>query len=222
MKYLDNYKYSDDYIDGIRYGNPSLQDYHNMRIENYLDKILPQLQSITPPLNSSRATKEELNILIGYGQLQKEDRKEIFDSSLVPYINDLFIRNQPAEQEHIETTTQQIVDDVLPVITKLKYYFNRPRPSQLALYYNLKLFPTYSYFTSSPSYPSGHCTLSQVIGIVLGNHYPHTWGVMQTFMKDVAESRLHMGVHFPSDNNAAILTARAITSSPEFRVKYQL
>jgi hypothetical protein len=215
-------KYSEDFINQVRFGNPSLQDYHNMKIKNYLDQVLPYLTTFHPPGNATGATKNELNQLIEYVSASRPGGKEIFDNSLVPFLNNLYTNNYPEAQADIEATTQQIVNDVLPVITKLKYYFQRPRPLQLAYYFNLQLFPTFSYFTSSPSYPSGHATLAMVLGNVLGNRYPETFDAMQEFITDVSESRLYMGVHYPTDNQMAVIICKAIVTNKEFQVKYGL
>jgi membrane-associated phospholipid phosphatase len=210
------------FIDEIQYGNPSKEDYHNMTQKSYLDRLLPTLRSYTPPKNSWEKTQKELNTLIEFGkQVNEKTRKTIFDTSLVPYINDLFERNG-ADPEQVRKTTLQITNDVLPIITKLKYTFQRPRPFQLAKYYQVKLFPDYSYFVSSPSYPSGHTTLAAVICEVLGNHYPEAFDIMRSFVSEVAKSRLLLGVHYPSDNTMAFLTAREIVANPEFRIRYKL
>ncbi len=222
-----------DFIDQLRFGNPSKEDIANMHIENYLDKVIPELKSFTPPPNNSQATMEELKLLMEYAERYKEQgRKAVFDQSLVPYIDDLFIRNYATdfstneiieeEANKIKKITQTIVDDLLPVITKLKYHFNRPRPFQLAYYYKYKLYPDYSYFVSSPSFPSGHTTMGTVICEVLGNVYPSSYSKMQAFMQEVAQSRLLMGVHFPSDNNMGVLIAQRILKNPEFRMRNHL
>ncbi len=51
---------------------------------------------------------------------------------------------------------QEMYDDINPIIMKLKYFYNRIRPYQLAniLSYSLNPMPTVS--AQSPSYPSGH------------------------------------------------------------------
>lgn len=209
-------------IDQICFGNPSKEDVTAMKVENYLDKLIPDLKNFQPAPNSSQATIDELQMLVQYADMpEPHGRKTIFDQSLVPYINDLFARNG-ADIEQVQQTTQQLVDDVLPIITKLKYFFNRPRPFQLAFYHQIPLYWGYSYFVSSPSYPSGHSTLGLVICEVLGNHYPNSYGAMQNFMEEVAHSRLHLGAHYPSDNNFARIVAQRIFNNTEFRTKYKL
>lgn len=77
----------------------------------------------------------------------------------------------------------------------LKYGFNRPRP-----------FVTYNYLeirqeSPSPSFPSGHTTLTFAMMAALAKIYKKwfltlllvTWAIL------VAYSRLHLGLHYPSD-----------------------
>lgn len=210
------------YIDELPYGGPSKQDWHNIQISNYLDDLLPNLERHRPPLNSSEQTKNELIVLLQHTKGRQITRKELFDRYLVPHLDRLFIDNG-AQEEDVTTTTQNIVKDVLPIITKLKFHFNRPRPYQIAYYYpDMELYHDHSYFVSSPSYPSGHCVMGLVAGHVLSNHYPQSYGAMQNFMHEVLESRLSMGVHYPSDNEFAQIVGQAIISHPKFQRKYDL
>src|SRR3954463_1241147 len=143
-----------DFLDKIKYGNPTKDDLNNMQVKNYLDNLLTDLYKWEPPLNSERATREELNILANYSaQIEKRGRKNIFDGELVPYLENIFVTNG-GNPEFVHEITQNLVDDLLPLITKLKYRFQRPRPFQLAYYYQFHLYPHFSYFVSSPSYPS--------------------------------------------------------------------
>lgn len=211
------------HLDDIQYGNPSREDYIIMTVESYLDYLVTDIQKLfPPPKNSSPATKEELNLLFEYSRSNKaETHQHIFDRELVNYIQNLFIENG-APREHILNVTQNIVDEVMPVVTKLKYSFQRPRPFQLARYYRLNLYPYYSYFISSPSYPSTHTTLAAVICEVLGNTYPESYAAMKKLVRDVSESRLYLGVHYPSDNDTALLLSQKIVQNKEFKKKYML
>lgn len=213
-------------FDQIGWGNPSLEDQNNIQVTNYLDDLLPTLKQQGPFQNSSQATREELQQLIAYSEYQSESkRRKLFDGELVPYINQLFIRNG-CDKAHVEETTSEIVMDVLPIITKLKFFFQRPRPQQLAYYYRLPFFPNFSHFVSSPSYPSGHSVLAAVLTEVLSWHYaavfPDCFAVMRHFSGEVMESRLYMGVHYPSDNRFALKVAQSILDHPGFKDKYEI
>lgn len=216
-------KYTDEFIDQIVFGNATIQDLQVMKDENYLVRALaPDMRRWTPPKNSSRATKEELNILVEYSVTQeKNGRKQVFDQALIPYIEQLFVRNG-ADAAFVKKIAQEVVDDIIPIITLLKYTFNRPRPFQLAYYQQLRLHPQYSYFVSSPSFPSGHTAIAAVLCEVLGNHFPDSYEAMVAFRKEVSESRLYMGVHYPSDNNSSMMLSEKICGNPEFKIKFKL
>jgi acid phosphatase (class A) len=210
------------WIDELRYGAPSKQDFENLKHPGYLDRLLDKLYALAPPANSSEQTKNELIFLLRQSNVRQITRKELFDRSLIPFLDDLFIKNG-ADAEDVTTTTQNICNDVLPIITKLKYHFNRPRPYQILYYYpEIELYPDYSYFVSSPSYPSGHAIIGLVTGHVLANHYPQSYAAMQNFMQEIQLSRLALGVHYPSDNDFAKIVVQEIISDAEFLRKYDL
>ena len=44
----------------------------------------------------------------------------------------------------------------------LKYYFNRPRPEQIAPYYEYRINVMYTETHHTPSYPSGHTIYAEL------------------------------------------------------------
>lgn len=208
-------------INDIMFGHPNARDRDLIQSQTYLDKIVTEVQHYTPPPNNSNATVEELKFLVTQTQNQKVEEHHLFDEGLIPYIKNLFIA-AGASEEFIDQVTKDIQTDVVPLITKLKYYFNRPRPAQLAPYHGIVLIPDFSYFTNNPSYPSGHTCLTAITCEVLGNHYPEVYSEMLELTRSVERSRLCLGVHYPSDNDMSRVVAKHVINNPEFRVKYQL
>lgn len=192
-----------------------------MQVESYLDRLLPELYQLTPPKNTSQTTKDELHSLVRSVATERVIQNNVYDEKLLPHIKEIFV-NAGADPEYIDVVTTGIAEDCIPLITKLKYFFNRPRPSQLAPYLDIKLYPDFSYFTNNPSYPSGHTTLTAITCEVLGNHYPEAYNIMKRLMDDVMTSRLYLGVHYPSDNDMGRLVAQKVVSNPEFMNKYRL
>jgi len=208
-------------IDKIVFGNPSLRDYKIMQQESYLDRLVPELKMFSPPKNSSTAAVKELESLISFLSEKKEIQNHLFDNELLNFIKNIFV-SAGADPDNINQTILNIENDVAPLITKLKYFFNRPRPSQLACYYGLHLFPDFSYFTNTPSYPSGHSTLTAITCEVLGNHYPESYTQMKDLTKAVSVSRLYIGAHYPSDNDTAMIVAKKVVANPEFKLRFRL
>jgi hypothetical protein len=210
------------WVDKLVYGNPSRDDVQNMEVKNFLTAALYEdLCGYPCPGNSSVAVKHELSELLKYAKSSDaDDRKRMLDVGLVPAIVQNCAENgiDPAV---VGPIAQSVVRDVLPLVTRLKYRYNRPRPFQLAYYYNVKLFPDFSKFVSSPSYPSGHACLGGVICEVLGSRIQGAYAAMKGFAGDIAETRLYMGVHYLSDNNFALQVAQRICELPQFREKYE-
>ena len=214
-------------LDSISWGNP-LQK-HLPYIENdnltFLEKFYPQLIKYSFPKNTSKATREELNQLVDNIEVAKSNpehlkRYKAYDNSLVKTFGDVIIENNLGEKG--ADLVDKLFDDTVPLILKLKFFFQRPRPFQLAYAYKLKLFPFSSPSADSPSYPSGHVLQSALICYVLGNHFPEKFDYFQNLAKDIEYSRLFLGLHYQSDNDFALYMFDLIIRDKEFKEKYAL
>ncbi len=81
------------------------------------------------------------------------------------------------------------------ITTVIKWYFDRPRP-----------FSVYDIFeklsvAGSPSFPSGHTTDAMAMAIALSLWKPKWYVILPVFTWAflTAWSRMHLGVHYPSD-----------------------
>ncbi len=111
--------------------------------------------------------------------------------------------------------------DGLAAVDPPKDAYNRPRP-----YVGVAGDPPICVektdaLTKSPSYPSGHATLSWAWGLILAELAPDRSTEILMRARAIGESRVVCGVHFLSDvdegrTNGAALVA-ALHSSPEFR-----
>jgi hypothetical protein len=213
-------------LDLLGYGNPNQNHLSWINKESYLDSLFAELTQFSFPKNSSEATKEELNYLIQRikeTQLDKEKQElyQTFDVYLDEYyINFLSQYNIPKEK--VEPIIESIHDDIKPITVKLKYFFQRPRPYQLAYYYKLKLMPFMTLGADSPSFPSGHAIESKVLSEVLGNMFPEIYVPLSKIAEDVCESRIGLGVHYQSDIDVGVYVAEKICETKEFMIKYQL
>ncbi|MCX7987687.1 MAG: phosphatase PAP2 family protein [Bacteroidales bacterium] len=97
------------------------------------------------------------------------------------------------------------------ITASLKYFVNRPRP-----------FDSYPEFFikksdgGSPSFPSGHTSIAFATATSLSLLYPKWYVILPSYLwaGSVAYSRMHLGVHYPSDvlAGAAIGVATAYIS----------
>jgi hypothetical protein len=216
-------------LDLITYGNPTNNLIQYLEKENYLDYLFEELSKYTFPKNSSDATKEELNEIVEYlnAMSQEENVKEYlprynsFDFSLKNYFKKGLISSGKDEGE-VNYLIDNIIEDVSPLLLKLKYHHQRPRPYQLAEYYKLKLFPFPSRSANTPSFPSGHAFEGRIFTEVIGNLYPSTYAFMQDLFEDICYSRVYLGLHYQSDIDVAIFCADKVLESTEFKKKYKL
>lgn len=91
-----------------------------------------------------------------------------------------------------------------PVVMSLKYKFNRPRPEQLAHYFGININVTTTKTHQTPAYPSGHTTYAALAAHFFSAKYPQLSGEFFGLVGLVGEARCLQGVHYPSDNDAAM------------------
>jgi len=213
-------------IDSIRYGNPTHDQIPYLSSSTYADSLFANLTLFTFPKNSSEATIEELNSLVDNlktieGNEEYLKRYSVYDRAMIKYFKDGLMKNGIDENE-VNGLVDGVVEDTLPLLTKLKYHFQRPRPYQLAEYYKLKLFPYKSYSANTPSFPSGHAFQAKLLTEVIGNNYPDTYAFMRDLFNDICYSRIYLGLHYQSDIDVGIFCAEKVLELKDFKQKYRL
>tara|TARA_Y100001937_G_scaffold27415_1_gene39399 strand:- start:985 stop:1710 length:726 start_codon:yes stop_codon:yes gene_type:complete len=172
----------------------------------YMDINIKPLLELYPPANSSQQTKNELLQVKNF--MERSHSKE-FTSNLKS-MNDepaMFIIDyyKKASGKEVPKTILGFITggDVEVLAMKLKMHFNRPRPFQMAEYYdvNLNYNKTIQHGAAdAPSYPSGHTLSAYFAARVLSYLYPKYEDELLRRAMMVADSRIAEGVHFKSDN----------------------
>ncbi|MFY8161493.1 MAG: phosphatase PAP2 family protein [Candidatus Kapaibacteriota bacterium] len=212
-------------LESIVYGNPPRDILPYLEKESFLDKHFASLSKFSFPINTSKATREELNILVDcMNDLEKRpemlNRYLSYDHELERSFAKLCMDMKLSEE--IINVVDSLFDDINPLIAKLKMHFQRARPYQLAYAYKIKLFPYSSYTSNTPSYPSGHALQSKVICYVLGNYIPEQFAYFESLANDICYSRQYLGLHYQSDIDFAILCFEQIIKDKEFKAKYKI
>jgi hypothetical protein len=213
-------------LDSIGFGNPTIDQAKELNKETYLDTLFSELTAFTFPENSSEATKEELNAVVSaINDLKRdEDRQKrymMYDVYLENFYKN-YLSKYNVDGEEMNRIIGDLTTDVQPLIYKLKFFFQRPRPHQLAHYYKLKLMPFTSFSYDTPSFPSGHVVLSKVFSEVLGNTYPQIYNELQRIHEDICESRIALGLHYQSDIDVGIFVGEKVCENKELMIKYQI
>jgi len=210
-------------LNDIAWGNPTIEQKILMEKKTIVDDLFPKLTKGVMPANDSEATKAELNqIVVNLKEIDSEKNQNAFrrflnyDKGFAQYLHTMLLAQGVDDQELI----YEIMEDISPLITKIKFKYNRPRPSQLAHYVKLNLFPLKSTSAMSPSYPSGHTTQAYVIMGIIGNRNPGIYAACKQITDDIAESRVNIGVHYSSDNDFAFEVGEAILKHKKFAEKY--
>jgi hypothetical protein len=205
-------------IDKIRYGNPSLEYKETYFKRDKLTEALielglyEQLFKMPPPSNSSEKTVKELkscvklineasDMLISFCKEAEDDYCQLF----IDYLNRHGVYDITKED------LNNIIYQLDPLTFRLKYHYNRPRPYQLAYYYDLDLYvPIMTERIDHPSYPSGHALEGFVISELLAQKYPEHKNHLLKLGKNIGLSRMIIGVHYKSDYDFGRLLGKII------------
>lgn len=213
------------WLEELHFGNPTRAEVELLQQKTAYDYLLPDMFKASYPSNISTTVQDELDVLIEYQKQYRilpksvKQRYEFYDKNLEQAIAN-YVYNKCGID--VKDMLQEMFTETIPLILKLKYKFQRPRPYQVAEYYKKSVFPMLTETAINPSYPSGHVMQVAMFVHTFGNIHPRTYNDLKQLQIDVCEQRLFYGVHFPSDCDAAIEFAKIITSSKEWTSKYNI
>ena len=141
-----------------------------------------------PPKDNSLKTMSEISSI-----------KNIPDDKKFVKINDDVSKrfNEVVKDKDIDV----LIKESVPHILKLKKYFNRPRPKDIAKTFGIKLKDIELKSMKTPSYPSGHSTQAYLISDYLKSKYPEKSKKLDKVAKDICYSRNVAKAHYKSDSN---------------------
>ena len=149
------------------------------------------------PENASRKTRGELQWLMDYNE------SSIDENYVKEGDNVIKVYEKYCEEHNLEFDKKyykQILKESGKTILSLKYYYNRPRPKQLADYYGMEEFQDVELSSmKTPSYPSGHSTQGHLVAELLGRKYPQHYCGLKECAQLISKSRLMARAHYPSD-----------------------
>ena len=204
----------------LKYGNQNREDLaYLMNHDETLTKVVEQFKDF--PYNDTKKTKEEIEAIIAvqkkamaspnwesyldFSKNADEDLPETISS----HLHTLGIEIPP---EQLETWN----DEIGLIITTLKKHYNRPRPYQVAYYTEQELNPFETITGNSPAYPSGHACQGWFAMLYLAKKYPEKKEQLMTLAKMIENSRVILGVHYPSDNEFGKKIAETLINIPNF------
>ena len=170
------------------------QDKMNDNTGIFKDIDLSQFKSNPPPKNGSNQTMQEMisldKITMDADIIKKSD-------DIHEYYSDFF---KSVGEEYPRLAVDSLMNDTKPLIYELKYYYNRPRPYQIAKALDLKFYNQPLETAKTPSYPSGHSIQGMLVGEYLANQYRKYATSIMKIANNISKSRLAANVHFPTDS----------------------
>ena len=200
-------------INKITYGFPSRENGQYLDDATIYDKYYSNFTNTPFFPNDSAETFQELLLISQALSDKKEKETHLFiDRDFHGYI-----KGQCKKQGiYIETDTiVKIIMQVAPICMRLKVHYQRPRPYQLGLYANIPLFPFGSLPALAPAYPSGHGCQSRFFALCMSSLMPEKTDFFMKLSNYIADSRVFIGVHFPSDNTFGQGIAEFLFRQPE-------
>lgn len=209
-------------LNEIIYGNPVKYQSEILSSIGYLDTLYEPMQAFHFPGNSSKLAQDELNYVASFVRKTILDKKLLDEYLNIHFNMPKFFQNELASKGIFFDSElyEKITTEIDNLVLKIKYYYNRPRPYQLAAYYNLSLFPETINGIESPSYPS----FSYICSLVF-SHILMLSGINTVFLNSLNNkifySRLSLGFNYLSDMNFSKKIASEIIEHTVFKKKYE-
>ena len=154
--------------------------------------------------------KVEVNKVIEICHSATEEQIEEYklcDTDASYFIKDYMEKN---DLEYDNAVIEYIEKQCVPIIRHYKNHFNRPRPYQVAAYYNLELRRFKTETSSTPSYPSGHTVQPLVVALHYAKKYPNHKSNLEAMANKCGYGRVIAGLHYPADYNAGVILANKL------------
>ena len=185
--------------------NDGADEKHQSRIDQPITLFEDISISLQPfPENSSKRTLEEVKYLSNI----EEDREFVEEHDKVSKVFGKLHKELGLEFNKDEA--KKYNRESAKHIMELKYKYQRPRPHQIADFYNINLNGVDLDSMRTPSYPSGHATQGYLLGMIYSERYPQHRKEFMKLGEDIAESRIIGKAHFPSDKKAGIELAEKL------------
>lgn len=213
-------------LNDIVFGNPNNEIKKLISTPCLVSDLFYELENEPFPKNDTALTKNELEQIVANLKIMQSPENSDFVRRYKSYdrnVLQVIISTFREKGINVEELVHQINSDIYNLVLRLKYFYNRPRPAQLAAYYKLALFPFPSFNgNNSPSYPSMQAVQANVILNVIGNKNPNEYNFCKEMISDVYFSREYLGLNYGTDNDFANLVSQSILKNNLFTKKYQI
>ena len=188
--------------------NDGADEKHQSRIDQPITLFEDISISLQPfPENSSKKTLEEVKYLSNI----EEDREFVEEHDKVSKVFGKLHEELGLEFDKDEAKSYG--RQSAKYIMELKYKYQRPRPHQIAEFYDINLEGVDLDSMKTPSYPSGHATQGYLLGMFYSDRHPEYKEEFMELAEKIAESRIIGKAHYPSDKQFGIELAERLFSN---------
>lgn len=194
-------------LDSIKYVETVFQDKQKNYFKDPIVKyffctgLIKKYFDNPPPKNSSEETLQEL---FYNKKLATTAPEEYINFAKTTDMQESKFYSNFAEEELGLNLNEKYFESILkqlePILFLLKEKFNRPRPYQLAPYYNIQIPTKIPHSHGHAAYPSGHALDAYIISHILANKVPQHKEKIYNFCDTIIISRMVANVHYVSDN----------------------
>jgi hypothetical protein len=175
-------------------------------ISNIWENINWKKILLPPPKNNSDITRKEISYISKLTTTRSDQ-----DISLIYMVDinmDQMFSNllKSYRLNYPYADINNIYSLIRPILLNIKNYWNRPRPNQLAPYFNLKIDVLVTDTHQTAAYPSGHVAYGKLVSMFLKDMYPQIDTLkLDEIVNKISYARVIQGVHYPSDNAASLI-----------------
>ena len=155
---------------------------------------IKKFMNIKPPKNNSDEVMGELQLL---DSLPPIDNFVKTTDDVHKHFNK-FLKTK--KLKYPKNEIKDMLKNSSPILLKLKYHYNRPRPEQLAKEMGLLFHAKPLDSARTPSYPSGHSAQGRLTARYLSELYPKYENDLMKLGNEIGAGRLVAKVHYPSDD----------------------
>ncbi len=165
-----------------------------------------------PGRKETRAELKSLADLIKHNNAETHQQIAFWDAGAPAYrwidlINTRILAGTPTTPypHRVYTYVALAMYDATIATWESKYFYNRPRPSEMDRH-----LTTGARVPNSPSYPSEHAAAAQAAATVLAYLLPAEAQTFQKMAEEAGWSRVRAGLQYPSDYHAGLALGRAV------------
>ena len=216
-----------DIYDKLAYGNLNQDSLHYVtQPNNIFTETFSQFS--TQQFPRLKETEKEISQIMGFMENAKKTKCWENYQKFMHACDEDIRRALAVELKRIDIPYSKEYGDYLEniqellgvLIMRLKNHYNRARPYQVAYYTNQNLHPFFTTSGNTPAYPSGHAAQGRFLCNVVAHHYPEKKDKLTKLSHKIANSRIAMGLHYPSDNKFGFEIADALAKNPNIIKKY--